>query len=340
MSFLKKTSEDKQADKPTASDVASSPLKMSSITQGAAQTEEPKMPQNYFTQYESRDVDAAPVGNKSLELSFMTQGRLGHFIARDASANGATLITLNGLRYRQCVLDVITDVVKRQVRTTAGTIEMDVQSRSDVMINHLTNGVLLGTYLKIRSLHSMNFETMMKFAKKPKHPDPLQILEPFALAISQLGVFPVSSVEKEMIYLPTLSDADAASYLMMDPAHPWSTTKYSQALELAKKIGLRFETVDLSVKLGSSWWLLRVTKEEDIVTLQCNLPEDNFTEATAVLRSLYLYPAESAASNQIFNLAPLGTHDYGAMIRNPHEDIAMSTYYGIANQDAELWKTE
>ncbi|KAK2985298.1 hypothetical protein RJ640_024294 [Escallonia rubra] len=97
----------------------------------------------------------------------------------------------------------------------------------------------------------------------------------------------------------------------------------------AKSLGLQFTTVDLNGKLGSSWWLYKQNVEEDFFSLNCIIPEDNYTPETAILHTLWCINEESGFHNEFVDLSPLGTHVYGSMLRNPHAGINLDTYFAI-----------
>ncbi|KAL5166773.1 hypothetical protein HKD37_18G051677 [Glycine soja] len=61
---------------------------------------------------------------------------------------------------------------------------------------------------------------------------------------------------------------------------------YSQNVEIAKKLGLRFCGMDLTVKMGSSWWLYAL-RDGRFFELSCQLREENFTVESAVVRALF-----------------------------------------------------
>lgn len=230
--------------------------------------------------------------------------------------------------YHALVSYVISKAIARQLVIKADAIETDFKVKTNFIVENLTNGVSVMTYLKLRSLHACNMNSMACFFKKPKMSTPFEVLIPFVLAINQVGIVNVSSLTKELILLPDASPTAAARYLLPTNV-TWSRTNYVLAVEFAKKIGVEFSTVDLSVKLRSSWWLYRPVKDRDILTLQCPLPEDNFTESSAVLRTLFLRTDQNAEANEIFNLANIGNHDYGSMLRNPPDDVCVSTYFAV-----------
>ena len=69
----------------------------------------------------------------------------------------------------------------------------------------------------------------------------------------------------------------------MQVSYIWSDFTYSDAVDFAEKLGMRFATVDLTVKVGSSWWLFRPRELGDFYELLCPLPGDNYTEEGTVL---------------------------------------------------------
>ncbi|KAK3041664.1 hypothetical protein RJ639_001474 [Escallonia herrerae] len=204
----------------------------------------------------------------------------------------------------------------------------DSEVRARNVAAQLTIGCTVVTYMKLRSLHLLDLSQMDKVLRKPKEAETLEIPAPFALAISHLGLFKVSSRTDDLKVGPTFSAADAANF-GLPQGSKWSAPLYAQAVEYAKSLGLQFTTVDLNGKIGSSWWLYKQNVEEDFFSLDCIIPEDNYTPETAVLHTLWCINEESGFHNEFVDLSPLGTHVYGSMLRNPHAGINLDTYFAI-----------
>nr|UZZ64762.1 coat protein [Camellia cryptic virus 1]UZZ64763.1 coat protein [Camellia cryptic virus 1]UZZ64764.1 coat protein [Camellia cryptic virus 1] len=320
----------------TESKSASSPEPRSAKI-GPAKTEVPKEPETIHHAFEPARPDPLVVGNPKLELALRLDGQLGHFISRASSAAAPTFIELNATAYRQAVQSTLFTAFQRLLHL-AGHIEVnDIIALANEASTIIANGVMIMTYLRLRRVNSLELTQMTKFYRKPKAPETLVVPTPYALAISQLGIVRASSLVEEKIFCPTIHQGSAANFCLPQNIH-WSTARYLQAVEFGQKIGMRFAPVDLSVPLGSSWWLYRQDDTDHLFSLQCSIPEDNFTEATAVLHSLFCINEQGGFANEIFNLNPIERHDYGAMLRNPHADINVSSYFAIEDAPETVWK--
>lgn len=102
----------------------------------------------------------------------------------------------------------------------------------------------------------------------------------------------------------------------------------THAMEFAKRLGISFQRVDLTRKLGSAWWLLKSIDEEDNYNLQCCLPESNFTNEDTVIRALWCVTETGGFHADITDLSSL-TIDRGTFLRKPPPDIALTCFYGI-----------
>ena len=228
-------------------------------------------------------------------------------------------------------------VVIERLLWLKGHIEVaDIATTANDLAITLSNGVMIMTYMRLRRINSLEATQLTKFCKRPKVPDNLEVPAPYALAISQLGKLEASSLEEIVTYKPTIS-SDTTNFCLPTTVM-WNTAKYLQAVEYGKSINMTFDKVNLVSPLGSSWWLYRPNQTDGLFSLQCTLPEDNYTEATAVLHTLYCYNATSGPFNEICDLSPVDNHNYGTMLRNPHADIAVSTYFAIEDAPETVWK--
>ncbi|CAL1395757.1 unnamed protein product [Linum trigynum] len=262
-------------------------------------------------------------GNRHLTRVLRRAGKVGHFFSREQIARSPTPILLRASVLRDAILPVIKTAIRRQLPPNMSQ-SLDVDRHAA----HLCYGVCVMIYLKLRSVHSLDSERMMKYATKPEVPNNFRVLAPYALAISQLGMLNVTSLTREVRLTPDVDAADAGSYLLPSGA-TWCPAAYGQACEFAEKIGLLLGPVDLSQKIGSSWWVYKVRVEEDIMTLQCPIPEDNFSVESALVRSLFLRTDGSEGDNWIFEVESFSLDDYGSMLRNPPEDIAITTFFAV-----------
>lgn len=184
-------------------------------------------------------------------------------------------------------------------------------------------------YEKIRSVNFYDFDSELRLCRSPKTPVQFKVPIAYALAISQLGRFKVSGLMIEYYYTPMITEEDAANFCL-EEGEQWSPTAYVQAVEIAEKAGMKFHTVDLSVKKGSAWWLLK-PQETNTTTfrLLCPFPEENFTIEDALVHALFCVNSNFGFMNPIFDLTPLGPNEYGSMLRNPMDRIDVATFNAV-----------
>jgi len=103
--------------------------------------------------------------------------------------------------------------------------------------------------------------------------------------VSQLGSVKVSGMTEEFTLTPIIGEF-GGSRLGLSKGTTWCSFRYSQNVEIAKKLGLRFCGMDLTVKMGSSWWLYAL-RDGRFFELSCQLREENFTVESAVVRALF-----------------------------------------------------
>jgi hypothetical protein len=90
----------------------------------------------------------------------------------------------------------------------------------------------------------------------------------------------------------------------------------SELVKFAKKsLGIEFSTVDLDMKMGSSWWMLRGEITEEVFYLSLLLPESNFSEGNAILHSMFRLNTDRSFATTLFILGDLnaGTCGYNTM---------------------------
>lgn len=314
-----------------------SPQKPSGAVAGSRRTEVPREPENPYHAFEAAKPDPTAIGAPDYERSLILDKRLGEFLTRAQLAQEPTYVNINATAHFNSVRATLTEVLRRNLSLSGDRIEADIEAQATRHGSILAQGVCILTYLKLRAVNSLEINGLTKFSKKPQSPEPFKVPYPFALAISALGVVKVSSLTSEKDICPSATQEDAARFLL--PANTrWSTARYALSKEFAEKIGMKFASVDLSVKLGGSWWLFRPVEIGTILALRCTLPEDNYTEETAVMRTLYLRPEEQLASNEIFDLSDIDDHDYGSFIKNPFDDINVTTYFAFEEVMSEVWK--
>ena len=82
----------------------------------------------------------------------------------------------------------------------------------------------------------------------------------------------------KQIYLSPSAPASAGDNFGCPAEYLWSPAAYNNAFEYAKKLQIKFSTVDLTMKTGLISWLHRLVGEGSGITLLCPYPEENFTE--------------------------------------------------------------
>lgn len=327
-----------EAPAPSATSVKS-PTKPTSSGIGRAKTETPHLPaSNYEIPRYTRDTQPV-VGNKNYELSLRLDGRLGFCMDRSRTARPEVNCSINRANFHDGAFEVIRHVLIELSRLKQDLSDTEINLRVDSVALMLAYGVDTMAYLKLRAINLLRPNETSKFLSKPKVPDHFEIPTPFAFAISQLGVVEVSSLSKRMICYPTADLADAQQHLCVHKRN-WSQTAYAEAVRYAKHLGMDFSTVDLDVKVGSSWWLFKPDLTDGLLSIRCPLPEDNYTLAGATVFMLFYHDVGSDPALTLFNLVSLDDADFGSFIRNPRDGFNASAYYAISKEGSdEMWKT-
>ncbi|CAN1129367.1 2-hydroxyisoflavanone dehydratase [Linum perenne] len=138
--------------------------------------------------------DWVSIGSIKFAMVCRRAGHLGHFMPRSQRASGFTYVLLNAKLYRECIciVPVIKAALLRQLGTSSSVHKNINESEMERYSLELCKGVRVTTYLKLRSLHSMNHQTMFKYARKPNLQSLFEVPIPYAFAISQLGFFEVT----------------------------------------------------------------------------------------------------------------------------------------------------
>nr|UHA47118.1 hypothetical protein [Raphanus sativus cryptic virus 2] len=342
-SELKTTASESTVDKgeapaPSSSSVKS-PIKPVSSGVGRAKTETPHLPaSNYEIPRYTRDTQPV-VGNKNYEFSLRMDGRLGFAMDRSRTAFPEVNCSLNRNHFHDGIRKVLVQILSEMARLKQDLSDADIVDRVNSVALILAYGVGTMAYLKLRAINLLRPNEASKFLTKPKVPDHFEIPTPFAFAISQLGVVEVSSLSRRMICYPTADLADASSHLCENKRF-WSQTAYAEAVRYAKYLGMSFSTVDLDIKVGSSWWLFKPDLTDGLLSLRCPLPEDNYTLAGATVYMLFYHDVGSDPAIDLFDVTALGTNDYGSFIRNPRDGFNATAYYAISSEGSdEMWKS-
>lgn len=219
-----------------------------------------------------------------------------------------------------------------QTKKTEFSNNTNITNRLTQVSNQLANGACIATYLKLRALIFTEFPDRYTSAylKRPEGVTDLPVVvAPFAFAIQQLGTVNISNLTHLARYVPVVPPTGHQYGLPNNQV--WDPKAYAQAVEYATKVGLHFNVVDLNLKTGTAWWLLRQHFSEDMFELKLPFPEVNYTSVMAVTHSLFLLTdhEDLDPSNAIFDLTPCGESDYGYILRDPNPGINVTTFVTI-----------
>jgi len=303
---------------------------------GRPQTERPTEPLSKLKQISSSIADS-PIGNPLVINSAQAEGQLGVFYDRSNTTRMPTLITLNVNNIRSSVRRLLRDVIYENIVTQREQDVATMQASALHLSNIIARGVCVMLYMKLRIVNYHDYRVAGHYRKKPKVPTPFEVPQPYALAISQLGMLKLSGEVQELFLSPTIPDGADINFCL-EAAEAWSPVQYSTALEQAKKLGLRTSTVDLTVKMGSSWWLYRPVSEGDTFALECPWNEENFTANTAVLATLFCNNATGGFNNPIVTLDQLGDKNVGTMLYGMTNLMSRNTYYAVSDESTFGYK--
>jgi hypothetical protein len=175
---------------------------------------------------------------------------------------------------------------------------------------------------------------------KPKVSLALEVPLPFAIAISQLGAVEINSMPRRTIAVPAISVVEAAHF-MIPRDQRFKAADYAHAVKFAKSLGIDFSTVDLNMKAGSAWWLLRGEITEEVFQLSLPLPESNFTEDDAILHSMFCMNPDRSFGTTLFSLGELNAGTYGSILRNPHKGMNANSFFALCSGPlSTMWKNE
>jgi hypothetical protein len=303
---------------------------------GGTRAEHPTEPYHLYRPFQPKVNDTA-IGNPEFVFAMKAEGRLGIFYPRANTTREPTLVEVDFAAVRDSAAYIIGEIMiqayykldRADLPTMTGTVQ--------TLAPHLADGVCVMLYKKLRALNYMDGRVDANYRFTPQVPEPFEVLLPYALAIQQIGKVKISGMTEEKFFSPTAPAGMDASFGLPLP-NSWNPMAYSRAVDIAKKLGLSFATPDLTVKMGSPWWLYRPVQTGISVTLQCPFPEENFTESTAVLAGLFCYHVTNGLYNPIIELNPLGNANYGTMLRNAPPDFALNVYYAISAKNELVYK--
>ncbi|OIT18836.1 hypothetical protein A4A49_57134, partial [Nicotiana attenuata] len=256
--------------------------------QAHTKTEVPKLPEVTYTAFEKQSVDPLAEGSKRFELSQRLQGQLGYYWSAEQMR---TLPIHSSIRlevYYTAVFETLQAALHRLIRKS----EPHILERARCTATRLTNGVMIATYIKL----------------------------------SNTNVMKVSSLSSRKVFVPS-ADTEDAKRLLLPVNQAWDPPSYSQAVEYAKSLGMEFAAPDLDVKLGSAWWLHTVRATNTFQAIECPLPEDNFTESTAVLFSLFCTRRGANFGAHLFAMDQVGEDRWTDFIVNPPAAVNVTSFF-------------
>jgi hypothetical protein len=303
-------------------------------------TEAPSRPYTTTELPEQAASDTLAIGNKEYELMIRSERRFGVFYERDYTENPFKWATLNCEQLRISATATLSGVFRRLLLLDDFEADENILTRTNRMVRILVRGICLATYYKIRAVNYAFNDEGHRYMFKPKIPNPLEIPKPFALAIQMLGAVEIHSMTRRTIAVPGLTTADAATACLAT-GEQLIPALYAQAVEYAKKKGLQFATVNFDVKYGSAWWLLNCPRESQIPELQVRLPESNFTESDALMHLMFCALADGSFGSPLFTLGELNNADYGTIVRNPHAEANVSSFFAFSDEPlSNMWKID
>lgn len=297
--------------------------------------EEPTLQQDLIPAYSAEESLDLSVGNHDYTVELKEEGNLGVFLDISQTYSEPTIVELNAGTFHGAIKDTLSEVLIRLLRTKTTLTDSELVLRADDIAENLATGCCVIAYLKMRAVHFIDAPTRADSLRKPRVASDLPIPSPFAFAIQQLGAVTITDVLHEVRLVPAFA-SDSHS-LGAPTGYPWRPAAYAQSMEYARTLGLRFNIVDLAVKNGTAWWLLRGHYEDPIFEYQCIYPEVNYTDSMAVTATLFLKNTEDDPSNDFVNLTNITT-TYAVIMRNPHPGINVSSYLAIDETADEVWK--
>lgn len=284
-----------------------------------------------FTQVQDKDL---PRGNRQYDFMMRSQGHYGHFLPFDRKACSVTPITLDANSICLGIRSVLRTALIRALPLKGYTNPTEIETQATNIAITLSTGCMMMFYCRLRAINKSFFETSSTFILKPHVPDSFEIPTPYAIAFQNLGLFRAENLVREIELIPTVSAAEAEQYCL--GTSRWSPPAYQTAMELAKSVGISFQRIDLTVKYGSAWWLLNSVQDDGNYSLNCCLPESNYTKEDAVIRALWCVTDTGNFHVDIADLSAL-TLERGTFLRNPPPDIAVTCFYGMMEAPAPVW---
>nr|CAH2618729.1 putative coat protein [Conifer deltapartitivirus]CAI5383947.1 putative coat protein [Conifer deltapartitivirus] len=299
-------------------------------------TDVPRLPRAEPSAYEQATTDEVEIGNRQFEMMQYINGTIGHRFSRLQIKKTPQYIELSCYRMRNSIVHTIGAVMLRILYTRGVLESQEVIQRSQSMATIISNGTMLLLYKKLRNIHLTEFDHFERFARKPKVTDSIEVPVPYAYALQSLGKVKVNSLTTDLEIAPTFPRNETS--FGMDATNSWSPDEHAQCIEYVKSLGIPCCTVNLGVKIGSAWWLMRQEQMDNTIRVSCPLPESNFTERAAVLSTLFTMGTNTPVANNVADLSSFGNDNYGIMLQNPPSGVNISTFHAIADTVPSVWQ--
>nr|CAH2618869.1 putative coat protein [Conifer deltapartitivirus]CAI5383870.1 putative coat protein [Conifer deltapartitivirus] len=299
-------------------------------------TEIPRLPRAEPSAFEQAETDEVETGNRQFEMMQYIGGTIGHRFSRLQISTRPQYVELSCHRMRNAIVHTLSMVMLRILYTKGVLESQEVIQRSQSMATILSNGTMMLLYKKLRNIHLTEFDHFDRFARKPKVPDTLEVPVPYAYALQSLGKVKVNSLTTDLEVAPLFPRNE--TNFGMDTVNSWSLDEHTQCVEYVKSLGIPCCTVNLGVKVGSAWWLMRQEAVDSTIRITCPLPESNFTERAAVLSTLFTLGTNYPVANNVADLSSFGNDNYGTMLQNPPSGVNVSTFHAIADILPSGWQ--
>jgi len=284
-----------------------------------------------FTQTDERD---APRGNQKFDFMMREAGYYGHFLPMDKCAANYTPVTLDCSAIRDGIHNVLSTALETLCYKRGDIIQSEIRTLAKETATTLMIGTMLAFYSRLRVVNKGNWDTHKLFIRRPYEIDHFEVPTPYALAIQHLGIFKVENMTHELELIPVVSEAEAKKFCI--GANTWSPPAYQTAVDFAKRLGISFMKTDLTVKLGTAWWLLKSKDDGEDYQLEACIPESNYTPEDAVIRALWCVNSAGTFHVDIADLSEL-TMERGSFLRSPPNDIALTCFYGMMESSEDLY---
>nr|WNN27078.1 coat protein 2 [Morus alba cryptic virus 2] len=314
-----------------------------SLTRGAAsgkpfhlKYEIPSEPVAVDPAFAQLAVDDLSAGNHAYTIDAKEKGILGLFLDRENTRPYPTRIPIFPSVLHNAVSRTVEGYIHRTLQQKGTLKDEAIITRAKTNADIIADGCLIMIYLKCRAItvseDSQNFSPSN--LGRPRVGTDHVVPTAIAYAIQQLGIVHAADLPTDDKFIPHFPEDGHRHGVPI--TRVWNPNAYYEAVEYCKDLGMQFSVVDLKVKRGSAWWLLRPFIKEGIFELQCPLPEVNFTDSMALAYSLFLPSEPGITTETLFNIFSL-KKTYGTLMRNPHTGINLSSFEALAEVAEKIW---